>query len=259
LTQIDRRHRHPRRHGPGRLLAEQRPHGRLAGRPPLRQQLRQRLLDDGLAGAGRQVQDPHVLPIGTPGLLRHQRVVGPSERHRGIQVLPVDVAREGPRLAPQPGADVSIVDAVLRLAPQPFHLLDQLPGVPHLDRLGTDPHLDDFPDQPRRHRVRILLHLDRAAPTHLDPRPLPRLQPPRRQRTQVGHFRGYRVGPRRVPTRHQRHHELPVRFPAGEIAAAAQEQGLGQGLLEAPVRLLAIPVLMGAGRVGRLGFDAVMP
>jgi hypothetical protein len=152
-----------------------------------------------------------------------------------------------------------IIDAVVGLAAQPFHLLHALAGGPHLDRLGRDVRLDDLPDQPRRHRVGVLLHLNRAAPAHLDPLPLQRLQPPRRQRPQPGHFRRHRRGPRRVSPRHQRPHELPVSVPAREVPAAAQQQGLLDGFLEAALRLLAIPVLMRTGRVGRLGRDAIMP
>ena len=236
-----------------------RPHRQRRGRLPGRQQRPQRRLDLGLPLLGRQVQQPHVLPVRPPRLSGDQRVVGPSVRQRGIQVLPVDVAREGPGLAHQPGADVPVVDAVVGLAAQPFHLLHPFAGVPHLDRLSRDPCLDDLADEPRRHRVGVLLHLDGAAPAHLDPLPFQGLQPPRRQRPQAGHFLGHRRGPRRVAPRHQRPYELPVRLPAGEVPAAAQQQGLLHGFLEAPVGLLAVPVLMGAGRVGRLGHDPVVP
>lgn len=200
-----------------------RPHRQRRGCLPGLQQRGQRRLDLGLALLGRQMQQPHVLPIRTPGLPGHQRVVGAPVRHRGIQVLPVHVAGERPGLARQPDADVPVIDAVVGLAAQPFHLLQALPGVPHLDRLGRDACLDDLAYQPRRHRVRVPLHLDGAAPTHLDPRPLERLQPPRRQRPQAGHFLGHRRGPRRVPACDQRTHELPVRLAAGEVPAAAQE------------------------------------
>jgi hypothetical protein len=56
------------------------------------------------------------------------------------------------------------------------------------------------------------------------------------------------------------HHlqEPGVLLPAGKIPAATQQQGLLDGFLETPMRLLAIAVLMAAGWVGRLPRDAIM-
>jgi len=122
-----------------------------AQRLPLVQQLRQHLLDPPLAFLGGQVQQPHILPVRTPRLLRHQGVVRPPVRHRRVQLLPVHVAGERPGLAHQPVDHVPVVDAVLPLAAQPLHRLHALLGVPHLDRLGADPRLDLLADQSRRH------------------------------------------------------------------------------------------------------------
>ena len=58
-------------------------------------------------------------------------------------------------------------------------------------------------------------------------------------------------GARRLVVIH-RPHELPVHLPTGEVPAAPQEQRLLQRLLEPPVSLLAVPVLVSAGRVRRL-------
>jgi hypothetical protein len=152
---------------------------------------------------------------------------------------------------------VPIIDAVLVLAAQPVHLLHARPGVPDRDRLGRDAGLDDLPDQPCRHRVGVLLHLDGAAPADLDPLPLQRLQPPPGQRPQPGHFLRRRRAPL-ILAGDQREDELPVGRAAGEVPAAPQQQGLPDRFLEPPMRLLAVPVLMGPGGVGRLGRDAVM-
>jgi len=235
-----------------------RPHRRRRGQLPGRQQGRQGRLDPGLPLLGRQVQQPHVLPVRPPRLPGHPGVVGPPVRHRRVQVLAVDVAGERPRLARQPAADVAVVDEVLVLAAQPLHRLHQRPRVPDLDLLRPDPHLHRLADQPRRHRVGVVLDPDGAAPAHLDPRPLHRLQPPGRQRPQAGQLRRQPLLPAGVAARGQLPQELPVRRPAGEVAAAPQQQRLLDRLLEAPVPLLAVAVLVAARRVRGLRFQPVM-
>jgi hypothetical protein len=184
------------------------------------QELRQRFLDTRLPLLGRQVQKPHVLPVRPPRLLLHQRVVGPPIRHTRVQVLAVHIARERPGLAHQPVDHVAIVDPVFRLATQPFHRLHQRTRVPHLDLLGTAACLDPLPTQTRRHRVGVLLHLDRRPLAHPYPLTLQRLQPTRRQRTQPRLLLGKLRRAARVPPDHQRTHELPVLLPAGEVPAA---------------------------------------
>jgi hypothetical protein len=147
---------------------------------------------------------------------------------------------------------VTIVDPVLRHATQPFHRLHQRTRVPHLDDLGTDPRLDPLPPQTRRHRVGVLLHLDRRTLAHPHALTLQRFQPTLRQRTKPRLLLGKRRRPARVPPGHQGTQELPVVLPAGEVPTATQKQLLLQGLLETPMALLAIPVLMAA--VGVRGF-----
>jgi hypothetical protein len=46
---------------------------------------------------------------------------------------------------------VAVIDAVLVLAAQPLHRLHQPPGVPDLDLLRPDAHLDRLADEPCRH------------------------------------------------------------------------------------------------------------
>jgi hypothetical protein len=187
------------------------------------EQFRQNLFDGRLPLLRRHLQDPHVLPVGTPRLLRLQRVIGPPKRHRRVQVLPVHVACERPRLPHQPVDHVPIIDAVFRLAPQPLHRLDQRTRVPNRDDLGADARFHPLPHQPRRHRVDILLHLNGAALAHPRPLTLQCLQSSWRQRTQPCLLRLKRLGPAGIPPILQSTHELPVFLPTGEVTAATQQ------------------------------------
>jgi hypothetical protein len=147
---------------------------------------------------------------------------------------------------------------MLVLATQPFHRLLQGPGVPNLDLLRADPYLHRFADQPRRHRVGVVLDPDRAAAAHLHPLPLRRFQPLCRQRPQTGQLRGQPLLPAGIAAGHQFLDEPPILRSAGKVATAPQQQRLLQRLLEPVVRLLAVAILMAAGRVGRFRFQAVM-
>jgi hypothetical protein len=143
-------------------------------------------------------------------------------------------------------------------AAQALHRLHLRARVPHRQALRANPHLHHFADQPRRHRVRVPLHPDRATPTHPHPRLLLRLQPARWQRLQLRQLRPQTHASCRVPLRHHRLHELPVRRPAGKVAAASQQQRLLQRLLQTAMPLLAIAVLMATRGIGRLRLQAVV-
>lgn len=147
---------------------------------------------------------------------------------------------------------------VVLLAAQPLHGLHQRPPVPDLHLLGPDPRLHHLADQPRRHRVGVVLDPDGAAPADLHPRALHRLQPGRRQGPQARQLRRQPLPPAGVAAAHQLPHELPIGGAAGEVAMPPHQQRLLQGLLEAAVPLLTVPVLVAAGRVGRLGHQAVV-
>jgi hypothetical protein len=222
------------------------------------QQLRQRLFDTRLPLVRGQMQQQQVFPIRSSWLLRQQSVIGTPEGQRRIQVRAVHVARERPRLTHQPVDHVPIVDAMVRLTTQPLHRLHQRFPVPHLDPLGADPRFHPLTSQPRRHRVSVLLHLDRAALAHPHPLALQRLQPPRRQRTQPRLLLLKLLGPARIPPGLQHTHELPVFFATAKVSAAAQQQFLFQGLLETPMALLAIAVLVAAVGVRGFGRHAVV-
>jgi len=151
-----------------------------------------------------------------------------------------------------------IVDAMLRLATQPFHRLHLRTRVPHLDHLGAAARLDPLADQTRRHRVRVLLHLDRAALAYAHPLTIQRFQTTRRQRPQPRLLLRKLLSAARVPPGHQRTRELPVVLPADEVPAATQQQLLRQSVLETPMALLAVAVLVAAVGVGGLGRHTVV-
>jgi hypothetical protein len=144
------------------------------------EQLRQGRLDARLALLRRQVQKLQVLPVRTARLLLLQRIVSTPERRRRIQILAIDVAGEGARLPHQPVDHVPIIDAMVRLAAQPLHRLHPRAGIPHLDRLGAATGLDQLATQSCRHRIGVLLHLDRGALAHAHPLAFQRLQTLRR-------------------------------------------------------------------------------
>jgi hypothetical protein len=74
-----------------------------------------------------------------------------------------------------------VVDVVFVLATQARHLLHQRLGIPHLDLLDPQTHLDVLPDQARRHRIGVVPYLDGAAAADPHPPAVLGLQPPRRQ------------------------------------------------------------------------------
>lgn len=257
-TQINRRHGDGHRLRQRCRCPQQRADRLLTYRLLLLQQLHQRRLDTCLAFHAGQVQQPHVLLVGPGRLLRQQGVIGTPIGQGRIQLLAVHIAGECSRLTHQPADDVPVVDPVLVLAAQARHPLDQLPGVPDLDLLQPQAGFDLFADQPRRHRVSVVFHPDRAPPAHTHPQALQRLQPSRRQRTQAGVLSSHRTGPAGIALVLHRLQQRHVVFTPGEIPAAPQQQGLLDGLLEMPVRRLHVAILIPAGRVGRLPLQAVM-
>jgi hypothetical protein len=101
--------------------------------------------------------------------------------------------------------------------------------------------------------------MDGAAGVHPDPQPLAGLQPSRRQRLQRQQFLGQPHAPAGVTLREQLPQERLVLGPAGEVPAAAQEQGLLQGPLELVVALLDVAVLVRLPGVDRLPAQPVVP
>jgi hypothetical protein len=205
------------------------------------------------------VQDLQVLPGRPLRLLPTQLVVGQAEAAGGEQVRPVAVVGEGPGLAHQPVNDVAVIDLVLAPAAQPRQPLHQPLRVPHLQVVGVQPHLDPLADEPAGHGVDVLAHGDGAPAIDPHPQPLAGLQPARRQRPQRQQLLGQPRPPAGVTLREQLPQERLVLGPAGEVAAAAQEQGLLQGPLELVVALLDVAVLVRLPGVDRLPAQPVVP
>jgi hypothetical protein len=171
----------------------------------------------------------------------------------------VAVVHERSRLADQPVDHVPVFDPVLASTTQTRQPLHTLPGVPHLDLLHADPRLHPLPDQAARHRIHVVLHMNRAATVHTHRPPLARFQTPARQRTQLRQLLGQTLLSARVELLEQPAQERLILRPAGEVPAATQQQRLLQRPLELPMALLAVPVLVGLARLDRLAPQTVVP
>jgi hypothetical protein len=206
----------------------------------------------------RQVQQPHVLPARALRLRLQQLVIGPPEAHCRKKVCLIAVLREGPRLFHQPVDDVPVGHPVSLLAPQPLQPFHLLAAIAQHHLFHTHLRFQPLPNQPRRHRVHVPLHPDRAASAYLHPQPLGHRQAACGQRPQHRLLLGQLPRTLPVPPRHHLGHERCVALSAAKVPAATHQQRLRQGLLETPMSLLAIAVLVPRGRVGRLPLQPVM-
>ena len=233
-------------------------HGVGVGRPALVEQEPQRLVHAAFSLLRGQVEDRQVLLDHAAGPPVLQQVVGHPEPAGGEHRIAVAVLLERPRLADQPVDDVAVLDAMLAPAPEPRQGV-QLPGpVPDLEGLGPDVDIDLFADQPAGHRVGVAADVDRAP--RIDPRlePSGHLQPASRQGRQHGHLLMETLLSVGIASGHELLEERLIVASAGEIAAAAQHQGLVDGLLEAVMTLLDVAVLVGLPRLDRLAFEPVV-
>jgi len=233
-------------------------HGVGVGRPTLVEQEPQRLVHAAFSLPGGQKEDRQVIldHAAWPPVL--QQVVGHPEPAGGEHRIAVAVLLERPGLAHQPVDDVAVLDAMLAPAPEPGQGV-QLPGpVPDVEGLGPDVDIDPLADQPAGQRVGVAADVDRAA--RIDPRlePSGHLQPSGRQGRQDGHLFMETLLSVGVAPGHEPLEERLIVAPIGEIAAASGHQGLVDGLLEAVVTLLDIPVLVGLPWLDRLAFEPVM-
>jgi len=190
--------------------------------------------------------------------MQQQLIVRLPKTARRKQRRLIAVVRERAGLAYQPADDVPVVDEMFVLATQPRQCQHRLLRVTHVDVLGAHPGFDPFADQPRRHRVAVLEHADRAARRHLHRQPLQRLQAPRWQRPQHRQLLGETLLPPCVLARHHAVHERRVLVAPGEIPAAAHQQRLLQSTLELPMTLFAIAILVSAVGVRRLRLDPIV-
>lgn len=136
-----------------------------------------------------------------------------------------------------------------------FHLVL---AVPHFDGVGAEARLDPFADQAGRHRVDVPLDGDGASRLHAHTQAAKRLQPPCGQHLQGFGFVVQYLLSFGVATRAHLAHKRLVRFPAREVATAAQQQRLLHRALEAMMALLAVAILVAGVGVDRLRFDLVV-
>jgi hypothetical protein len=130
--------------------------------------------------------------------------------------------------------------------------------VPDVEGFGPDVNIHKLADQAAGQRVGVAADVDRAP--RVDPRldPPGHLQPACRQGRQHGQFFGeprLAVG---VPPGHELAEKRLILAAAAEVAAASQQEGLVDGLLEPVMALLDVAVLVGLPRLDRLGFEAVV-
>jgi hypothetical protein len=239
-------------------LAEDLGHGLAVGGPVAVEQEPQRLVDAALPLPRREVEDLQVILDRAAGPAVLQDVVGHPEPAGRKHRVAVAVLLERPRLAHQPVDDVAVLDAVFAPAAEPRQALDPAGAEPDLQRFGPDVDVHPFADEPARHGIRVAADVDRAP--RVDPRldPAGHLQPPRRQRPERGPFLGEPLLTVGVAAGHDLAEEDLILTAVGEIAAASQQEGLVDGLLEPVVALLGVAVLVGLAGLNRLGLDAVM-
>lgn len=222
------------------------------------QQFYQHRLHARLALVCRQVQNAQVL-LGRPRRLSlAQHVVSHAEVAAGKQVRTVAIVGERPGFADQPVDDVPVLDVMFATSTQPRHLLPQLLGVPHFDALGVKAGLHPLVDQPARHRVNVVLHVDDAARFHAHPQPLARLESMTRQRPQQHHFLRQPGGSTRVLLPEHLPQERRVAVPAGEVPAAPHHQRLVQSPFELVVALLRVAVLVALAGLDSLALQTVV-
>ena len=130
----------------------------------------QRLLHRVLAVPGRQLQDLQVFADALAGtVIAAKRIVGDAKVAGRKHLLPILVVLERTGLADQRIDHVTVIDRVLAAARQPGHPLNFASRVPDLDDVGVDHHVDPVANQPAGNRIRVPLHLDRAATADHDP------------------------------------------------------------------------------------------
>src|SRR5438270_646103 len=81
----------------------------------------ERCFDLTLGRAGRQMQQPHVVPIGTFRGVALECVVGTAEGQAGKEIVAVAIVSERAGLAHQRPDDVAVIDGMLTGPEQPRH------------------------------------------------------------------------------------------------------------------------------------------
>jgi hypothetical protein len=133
------------------------------------QQFHQDRLHGRLAFACRQVQNAQVFLVRPRRLALAEHVVNHAKLAAGKQIRTIAIVGERPGFADQPVDHVPVLDVMLATSTQARQLLAQLLGVPHLDALGVEAGFHPLVDEPARHRVDVVLHVDDAARFHAHP------------------------------------------------------------------------------------------
>ena len=228
------------------------------GRPAVVEQEPQRLVDAAFSFLRGQEKDRQVVLDHAAGPLVVQHVVGHPEPAGGEHRIAVAVLLERPGLAHQPVDDVAVLDAMLASASESRQGVD-LPGpVPDVEGLGPDVNIHLFADQTAGQRVGVAADMDRAPGIDPGLEPASHLQPASRQRRQHGHFLTKTLLSSGIASGHELLEERLIVASTGEITAAAQHQGLVDGLLEAVMTLFDVAILIGLSRLDRLTFELVM-
>jgi len=253
---VDDRHVGHRRQSSA--LAHQAGHRLTAQRFLTVEQEPQRVVDSALALPGREQEDLQVFFDRAAGPLVPEDVVRHAEPAGGEHRVAVAVLRERAGFADQPVDDVAVRDAMFASAAQPRQAVDLTGAVPDVEMVDPDVNVELFADQAAGQRIDVAADVDRAAGIDLRLDPPRHLHAPRRQGRERGLIKGEAVTAVGVASGHDLPEERLVFASAGEIAAAAEHQGLVDGLLEPVVALLGVAVLVGFAGLDRLGLYAVM-
>jgi hypothetical protein len=208
---------------------------------------------------GRVLEDLQILLRAQPVIAAvAEPIVGEAEPGRRKQILAIDVVGERARLPHQLIDDVPVVDGVLVATDQPRPRLHVAVGVPDFDAIGEQPGFDPFADQPAVDRIGVAMDVDQATGVDATADLQATVDSLIGQFAEPGQFLGEAVPTAGVAGLHHVPQEGHVLGPAGEVAAAAQEQGLVDGGLEVPVRRLGVAVLMRLADVDPLTRHAVV-
>src|SRR5262249_4027755 len=197
----------------------------------------------------RQFQQLQILALGSFVRSLLQLVISQPKDHSRIETRSKSVALKYPGLFDQRMDDVTIIDRRLAFAAQPFHLFNQLPGIPDLHMIRVDADIHSFSDQLARHGVMIMTNHNRAVAAdslRLFAVSVKMSLGQRPQRLEI--FR-HSIAPPFIASREQLPQEFAILFARREFAAAAQDQFLLDSSFESMMRLLDVAVLVtAAGR-----------
>ena len=187
-----------------------------------------------------------------------QRVVGEAEVHGGKQLLPEAVAGKGSGLAHQRADDVAVIDVGFPLATHALHPFHQVALVVHFHPVGVQTDLYLLPDETGGDAVAMSRYLDGAPLAHLG------------LVVDVLRHRSWWQGAQAkqllfqlplyqaIASLDHLPDEAGVVVGGVEIAAAPQDEGLVDGVLEPVVGLLGDAVFVALAAIDASGAEAVV-